>query len=180
MRPAKFFLALLLAFGLAAEAQAATLRIVSYDPANPQTRRLAGQLTFEFKQRLIFTEVVRVRSTTGAASAALKPAGEGELGVSLASLIGPNSGERDLYAIDQADEGKDMIRAFCPGAAHGWLVFGRLRRDEPLRVHVLGDQAGGGPARLCATLDFQFRGEWRLPRTSPVKPPPPVINPLTN
>ena len=92
MRPAKFFLALLLAFGLAAEAQAATLRIFSYDPANPQTRRLAGQLTFEFKQRLIFTEVVRVRSTTGAASAALKPAGHVHAGSSACNCGSSASG----------------------------------------------------------------------------------------
>lgn len=179
MKAFRVLLGLTLALSLTAEAQAAALRIFSYDPANPQTRRLAGQLTFEFKQRLMFTEVVRVRATTGPASAALKPAGEGDLGVSLGSLIGEGASERDLYAIDPANEGKDMIRAFCPGAAHGWLAFGRLRRDEPLRVHVLGDGAQGGPAHLCATLDFQFRGEWRLPRQGEVKAPTQGVNPLT-
>lgn len=144
----------------AGAAHAAGIRMFSYDAADAETRRIAGGLTFEFRQHLITTEVLRIDATTGAASAPLREASDRDLGASLASLIGETAGERDLYEVLQRDEGADMIRAFCPGAARAWIAIGRLRSNLPLRVHVLGAPQGG-PARRCATLNFDFRGEWR-------------------
>lgn len=136
----------------------------SYDPADALTRRVAGDLTFEFKQRLIFTTVLRVRSTEGQASADLKPADEHVLGHGgLSRLIGANAQERDLYAVEPEAQGAEMIRAFCPGSSKAWLAFGRLSESRPLRVQVIGDDPKGGPARLCATLAFNFHGEWAAP-----------------
>lgn len=152
---------------LAGAAQAA-VRIFSYDPANDLTRRTAGPLTFEFRQRLIFVTVLRVRSTEGQASADLKPADEGVLGRGgLSALIGDRAHERDLYEVEPTAEGLDMIHAFCPGSSRAWLAFGRVAENADLRVQVLGDDPRAAPrarhARLCQTLDFNFHGEWRLP-----------------
>ena len=165
--PRVLLIAALLFTGLAGSADAA-VRIFTYDPANDLTRRSAGSLTFEFKTRLIFNTVLRVRSTQGEALADLKPADEGVLGQGgLSSLIGERAHERDLYEVEPSAEGLDMIHAFCPGSRRAWLAFGHLGVGEDLRVQVLGDDPAPAPksrhARLCETLDFNFHGEWREP-----------------
>jgi hypothetical protein len=149
---------------------AAAVRIFSYDAANDGTRRVAGDLTFQFNQRLIFTTILNIRSTQGRASADLKPADEHALGAGgLNRLIGANAQERDLYEVKGGDQGADLVRAFCPGSSRAWLAFGRLVEGRPLRVQVIGD-APSGPAKLCHTLDFNYRGEWKLPSGLGVKP----------
>jgi hypothetical protein len=149
---------------LLAGAAWAGVRIFSYDPANASTQRTAGDLTFEFNQRLLFTRVLSIRSTEGEAAADLKPADERALGGGgLTRLIGPRAQERDLYEVQPGQQGSAMIRAFCPGSTRAWLAFGRLAEGVALRVRVIGDDPNGGRARLCHTLDFNFRGEWKLP-----------------
>jgi len=146
--------------GLAAPA-AAAVRIFSYDPANDLTRRVAGDLTFELNQRLIFTTILRIRSTEGQASADLKPVDEHVLGRGgLNRLIGSHAQERDLYAVEPDAQGAELIRAFCPGSTQAWLAFSRLVETRPLRVQVIGDDPKGGPTRLCETLEFTYHGEW--------------------
>jgi hypothetical protein len=149
---------------LAAGSAAAAVRIFSYDPTNDATRRVAGDLTFQFRQRLIFTTVLNIESTEGRAKADLRPADEHVLGRGgLSRLIGANAQERDLYEVEPSDEGRELIHAFCPGSSRAWLAFSRLVEARPLRIRVIGDDPAGGPARLCETLDFQFHGEWKLP-----------------
>jgi hypothetical protein len=148
---------------------AAAVRIFSYDPANDLTRKVAGDLTFQFNQRLIFTTVLNIRSTEGRASADLKPADEHALGPGgLSRLIGASGQERDLYEVKADGEGAELIRAFCPGSTRAWLAFSRLVEARPLRVRVIGDAPGG--ARLCETFEFNYRGEWKLPPLPGVKP----------
>jgi hypothetical protein len=156
-------LAAALALAVAAPAAAAQ-RTFSYDAANDATRHVAGDLTFHFNQRLVFTTVLDIHSTEGQASADLKPADEHALGSGgLNRLIGAGAQERDLYEVEGKAEGAELIRAFCPGSHRAWLAFGRLLEGQPLRVQVIGDDPAGGPARLCHTLDFDYRGEWKLP-----------------
>ena len=119
---------------------AAGVRVFSYDPANDATRRVAGDLTFEFNQRLIFTTILRIRSTEGQASADLKPVDEHVLGRGgLSRLIGSHAQERDLYAVKADAEGTELIRAFCPGSTEAWLAFSRAHSGDcvPLRVQVI-------------------------------------------
>ena len=169
-------LAALCAFAVAAPASAA-VRIFSYDPANEATRSVAGDLTFEFRQRLIFTTVLNIRSTEGEASADLKPADEHVLGPGgLSRLIGAGAQERDLYEVSPDAEGTELIHAFCPGSSRAWLAFGRLAEAAPLRVRVIGDSPAGGPMRLCHTFEFAFRGEWKLPG-GPGVPPSQLLQP---
>jgi hypothetical protein len=157
------FIGVLLALALTQPAEA-EVRVFSYDPANEATRRAAGDLTFEFNQRLIFTTILRIRSTEGEASADLKPVDEHVLGHGgLNRLIGSRAQERDLYAVKTDAQGVELIRAFCPGSTQAWLAFSRLVETRPLRVQVIGDDPKGGPTRLCATLDFTYHGEWAPP-----------------
>jgi hypothetical protein len=162
--PRSFCLALACAAAvLGASPALAAVRIFSYDPADDATRRIAGDLTFQFNQRLVFTKVLNIRSTEGRASAELKPADEHALGSGgLSRLIGANAQERDLYEVEADAEGADLIHAFCPGSGRAWLAFGRLVEGKPLRVRVLGDGPAGG-AHLCHTFEFNFRGEWKVP-----------------
>jgi hypothetical protein len=158
------WLSLVFVVALAAGPAGAAVRFFSYDPTNDLTRKVAGDLTFEFKQRLIFTTVLNIRSTEGEASADLKPADEHVLGPGgLNRLIGANAQERDLYEVAPDGQGRELIRAFCPGSTRAWLAFSRLVEARPLRIRVIGDNPAGGPARLCETLDFEYRGEWMLP-----------------
>ena len=156
-------LAALLCLAFAGEARAG-MRMFSYDPANAETRHAAGGLTFQFRQKLVFTTILNLRSTMGQATAYLAPADEKALGVGLSKLIGDNAPERDLYEVKPDAEGAALIAAFCPGSQRAYMSFGRLRANRPLRVHVLGDTPAGGPAHLCRTLDFNFHGEWQLPK----------------
>jgi hypothetical protein len=153
-----------------AQAAAAGVRVFSYDAANDGTRRVAGDLTFRFNQRLIFVTVLDIRSTEGHASADLTPADEHVLGPGgLNRLIGATAQERDLYEVKGDADGAELVRAFCPGANRAWLAFGRLAEGRSLRVQVIGDAPGGG-SKLCHTLDFNYRGEWKLPQGQTVKP----------
>jgi len=169
LRIARFCIAIVAALAVAGPA-AAAVRIFSYDSANDVTRRIAGDLTFQFNQRLIFTTVLNIRSTEGRASADLKPADEHALGGGgLSRLIGAGAQERDLYEVRGDGEGAELIHAFCPGSSRAWLAFGRLVEGKPLRVQVIGNAPDG--AKLCHTLDFNYRGEWKLPSsTPPVRP----------
>ena len=150
---------------LAGGAEAATMRMFSYDPANGETRHAAGGLTFQFRQQLVFTTIIAVRSTMGEANAYLQPVDDKAVG-GLSRLIGDNAPERDLYAVKSDGEGDALVAALCPGSKHGWMAFGRLRANRPLRVHVIGDGAAG--PHLCRTLDFDFHGEWPMPNSIPV------------
>jgi hypothetical protein len=149
---------------LASSPAAAAVRLFAYESANDATRHVSGDLTFEFNQRTIFTTVLAVDSTEGKAHADLKPADEHALGAGgLSRLIGPNAQERDLYQVEPDGQGEDLIHAFCPGSTRAWLAFSRLVEGKPLRVQVIGDAPGGGASRLCHTLDFSYRGEWKTP-----------------
>ena len=152
--------AVLIAVLAASSPAEAAVRLFSYDPADSNTRRTSGALTFEFSQGVIRTRVRRVSATLGQASAPVREANDRDLGASLTAIIGDTAGERDLYEVLPENEGAAMIRAFCPGAARAWLAMGRIRANMPLRVHVLGAPQGG-QARVCVTLNFEFRGEWR-------------------
>src|SRR5271167_295977 len=150
LRIASFCLAIAAAMAVAESAAAAT-RIFSYDAGNDVTRKVAGDLTFQFNQRLIFTTVLNIRSTEGRASADLKPADEHVLGGGgLNRLVGQQSQERDLYEVRADGEGVELIHAFCPGSSHAWLAFSRMVEARPLRVQVIGDTPGGA-AHLCHT-----------------------------
>ncbi len=163
--PARTAAAAVLILALAGATHAA-IRIWSYDPANAETQKVAGRLTFEFRQRFMFQTILRVLATDAQATAELKPESERQLGAGgLRPLIGPRASERDLYEIDaKQDQGEAMISALCPGARRGFLAFGRLRPFADMRVYALGEDAGGAP-RLCRTLDFNFHGDWRAPPT---------------
>jgi hypothetical protein len=149
---------------IAGASHATSLHIWSYDPANAETRHVAGALTFEFDRRLVFTKVLRVLATEADVKAEVTPADEKALGHGgLAALIGPRAMERDLYQIQPLDEGPAMIAALCPNSRRAWLDFGRLRANHDLRIHVLGDDPDGKGVHLCKTLEFTFHGEWKLP-----------------
>lgn len=159
-----FALAVTLALAAAPAAHAAK-GMFSYDPNNEATRRLTDRgLTFVFEKGFMGGALVeQVLATEAPAAANLKPASYRDLGVPLDTLIGRDALERDLYEVTTDAQGTAMVRAWCPGSTKGWLAFGPVRVRRPLRVHVIGDDPAGGKARLCATLDLRFRGEWKLP-----------------
>jgi len=160
----------MLALVLAAPGAAqAGQRIFSYDPITPVTKTLAeGGFTFVFDDGMLRGQRVKtLLSSHAPAEAKLKPASEKELGAGLDALAGKRVESRDLYEILPEGEGAPLIRAACPGSDRAWLAFGELRRIDDLRVEAFGRYAAGGPdagkVHHCATLDFSWKGEWKLP-----------------
>ena len=153
-------------------AAAASLKVYSYDPADAATKaRVDNGLTFAFDKNLVGFRVKEVFATQAKASALVDPADEKELGAPLARLLPAGAPEHALYRVRNEEEGLAMVKALCPGSSRGWLVFGTLRARQGLTVHALGDDpANAGKARLCATMNFIFHGEWVMPRSNPTVP----------
>ncbi|WP_233243306.1 MULTISPECIES: hypothetical protein [unclassified Caulobacter] len=138
----------------------------SYDPISPDARRLTGAgLTVLFDQGLLGARPIKVLATGVPAQGLLMKARDRDLGPrGLAGLSGVDA-DAALYEIDpKAEQGKIYVRAFCPGATRLWLSFSPIALRRDLRVQALGDDPKApGQIRVCGTLDFSWRGEWKLP-----------------
>ena len=157
--------ALILSALAAPAAWAAQKRMVSYDSASPAAKRLTGAgLTFVFTKSMLRTRILAVRATAVPVGVVPRLSSDGGVNHKLDILMGDDAGEGTLYEIDPgAAEGKVMIQAFCPGSKNGWLAVGTIAHMRDLRVHAFGDDPATGEPRLCAVMDFSFRGEWRMP-----------------
>jgi hypothetical protein len=152
-------------------ARADSLHLYSYDPADAATVRAAGPLTFAFRKGLLHTTLLNLRSTVAPATAYLRPADERALGRGgLARALGGQPAERNLYEVEPDEQGAALISAFCPGAKRAWMAFGPLRLNRDLNIQVVGASTASGEAKLCRTLRFSFRGEWRLPPGRQIDP----------
>ncbi|WP_419319236.1 hypothetical protein ACN2C7_00435 [Caulobacter sp. ErkDOM-E] len=151
--------------GLATTAQAER-RMFSYDPISPDAKRLTGAgLTVLFDQGLMGARPIKVLATGVPAQGLLIKGKDRDLGPKgLAGLEGVDA-DASLYEVDpKAEQGRVYIRAFCPGATRLWLSFSRIAVRRDLRIQALGDDPkSSGQARVCGTLDFSWRGEWKLP-----------------
>jgi hypothetical protein len=150
---------------IAAPAQAASKRMVTYDSASPDAKRLTGAgLTFVFTRQFFQTRILAVRATAVPVGVIPRPSRDGEANRAMDALMDANAGRGEIYEIDpEKAEGKVMIQAFCPGSTKGWLAIGGVNDRKPLRVYAFGDDASGG-IRKCAAMDFTWRGEWQLPQ----------------
>ena len=141
-------------------------RMFSYDPISADAKRLTGAgLTVLFDQGLMGAKPIKVLATGVPAQGLLIKGRDRDLGPKgLAGLEGVDA-DASLYEIDpKAEQGRVYIRAFCPGATRLWLSFSRIALRRDLRVQALGDDPKApGQARVCGTLDFSWRGEWKLP-----------------
>jgi hypothetical protein len=156
---------------LAASAARAETRMFSYDPISADAKRLTGAgVTILFNQGLLGGgRPIKVLATGVPAEARLKDGRQKDLGPGgLGAMTGVDA-DAALYEVDAtAAQGKIYVRAFCPGSKRLWLSFSTIAIRRDLRIQAFGDDqtAGEGEskARLCGTLDFSYRGEWRLPR----------------
>jgi hypothetical protein len=156
---------------LAVSAARAETRMFSYDPISPDAKRLTGAgVTILFNQGLLGGgRPIKVLATGVPAQAILKPGREKDLGPGGLKTMDRVDADASLFEVDaKAAQGKIYVRAFCPGSTRLWLSFSALVPRRDLRIQAFGDdpQAAGpdAKARLCGTLDFSYRGEWRLPR----------------
>jgi len=155
----------LMLLSLATAPAQAGQKIYSYDSANPATEAMTEQgLTFVFIKSVLSQRVLKLVETNDVGEADLRPADERDLGPGgLQALIGPTAPERQLYEITDQADGKALKRALCH-SNRAWLAFGRLKSGLPLRVHAVTYDPASGQARLCVTLDYDFHGEWALPK----------------
>jgi hypothetical protein len=159
---------ILASLGLAAlaatPARAATEKMYSYVPADKATAaRTDSGLTFVFDKGLMSMRMKIILSTQAHAEADVEPVNEHVLGVKLDKILPAGAAGRDLYAVEDKAQGSAMIKALCPGSSKGWLVFEGLRPRVGTVVQALGDDPITGKARYCTTLNFDFKGEWKIP-----------------
>jgi hypothetical protein len=170
MRSFFFAVATLIAAASAAPlARAADRQIYSYDAVSVQARQMTGAgLTFTFRKNFFSTRIEQVRATGVPVGVFVKPESDGSVGKALQAAIGPKDDPGAIYAIDaKKAQGPVMIAAFCPGSTRAWLAVGPLEHGQDLRLYALGDNPTTGVPRLCATMDFTWRGEWKLRDPTP-------------
>lgn len=172
-------LAAAFAFLAAVPANAADKGMVSYDALSPKARELTGEgLTFSYSKTFLHMRVLAIRATAVPVGVIVTPLTDGRIAGKLDRLAGADAKVGSLYLIHPDEEqGNVMVQAFCPGSKTGWLSIGPIRHAEPLRVYAFGDDPGTGEPKLCATMDFQFRGEWRMPKTNTADPTDTVFAP---
>ena len=153
-----------LALVAAVPAHAAQKGMASYDADSPKARDLTGEgLTFSYEKGLLHTRVTAVRATAVPVGVVVKPLTDGRVAEKLDRLAGRDARVGTLYRIADAQQANVMIQAFCPGSKVGWLSIGPIEHARPLRALAFGDDPGSGEPKLCATMDFQFRGDWQMP-----------------
>lgn len=154
---------------VAAPATAADKRMVSYDSASPEAKRLTGAgLTFVFTKTLLRQRIWAVRATAVPVGIVPEPLRDSDTARKLDGLMGEDTGTGTLYEINpDAAEGKVMVQAFCPGSKTGWLSISPISNRRDLRMHAFGLDPATNEPRLCAVMDFSWRGEWRMPKTNP-------------
>ena len=156
-----------LALLLAGAARAET-RMFSYDPISPDAKRLTGAgVTILFNQGLLGGgRPIKVLATGVPAEARLKDGRQKDLGPGGLSAMSGVDADAMLFEVDsKLAQGKVYVRAFCPGSTRLWLSFSTIVVRRDLRIQAFGDDPKAeGKARLCGTLDFSYRGEWRLPK----------------
>lgn len=160
-------------------AHAADKRMVTYDSVSPDARRLTGAgLTFVFTKSLMRQRVLAVHATAVPVGVIVEPSGDARLNAKLDALMGEDAKTGGLYRIDAAqNQGEVMVQAFCPGSKQAWLAIGSIAHAQPLKVHAFGDDPATGEPRLCAKMEFAYRGEWRMPKTNPADPTASVFQP---
>ncbi|WP_297514329.1 hypothetical protein [uncultured Caulobacter sp.] len=152
---------------LAVGAARAETRMFSYDPISQDAKRLTGAgVTVLFKPGLLGGgRPLKVLATGVPAEARLKDGRARDLGPGGLKAMSGVDDDAALYEVDaKAAQGKIYLRAFCPGSTRLWLSFSTIAVRRDLRIQAFGDDPSAeGRARLCGTLDFSYRGEWRLP-----------------
>jgi hypothetical protein len=154
-----------LAVGATTTTAHAERKMYSYDPISPDAKRLTGAgLTVLFDKKLTGGKVLKVLATGVPVQGRLIAGREKDLAPGGLKAMAGVDADAALYEIDpKFEQGKIYIRAFCPGATRLWLSFSRLELHRDLRIQAFGDDPNGGATRVCGTLDFSFRGEWKLP-----------------
>jgi len=153
---------------LSTSAVSAETRLFSYDPISADAKRLTGAgVTILFNQGLLgASRPIKVLATGVPAEARLKAGRQKDLNPGGLGAMDGVDADAALYEVDaSAAQGKVYVRAFCPGSTRLWLSFSAIALRRDLRIQAFGDDPKTeGKARLCGTLDFSYRGEWRLPR----------------
>ncbi len=156
-----------------ASAARAETRMFSYDPISPDAKRLTGAgVTILFKDGLLGGgRPFKVLATGVPAQAVLKDGRQKDLGPGGLKAMEGVDADAMLFEVDtKAAQGKIYARAFCPGSTRLWLSFSTIVLRRDLRIQAFGDVPNPADpkaepkARLCGTLDFSYRGEWRLPK----------------
>jgi hypothetical protein len=118
--------AILFVLAAAPPALAADKRMVTFDSASPDARRLTGAgLTFVFTRSFFRTQILAVRATAVPVGIVPRPSHDGQINSQLDSLMGEDRGRGELYEID-AEKGESVEKyAKRVGITVG--AFGRLQ-----------------------------------------------------
>ncbi len=154
--------ALSAASALAGAAVAADLRYFAYEPDSDSAKFRTQDLILVVKPGLISQRVLKLYRRRGT-DLPLKST-DGSVGGARVGDAVPSDQAEGLrvYAVDPQD-GAGFAKGACKGAERAWVAFRPAKPYEPLRVFVLRYDAESRKAQLCETLDYRWRGEWKLP-----------------
>lgn len=162
------------AVGLLAGPAQADTRFLSFDARDRATQRLTRGVTLEVERGWFgATAVTNLYSSTSRGSAAFERGGPDQV----RRVLPQGASDGGVYAIKAEGDGPALSRALCPGADAAWIVVGRVRAGRPLSIETVGRWADGR-FRHCATLNYDYRGEWAtLPGNSPARDAPAAFGP---
>jgi hypothetical protein len=147
---------------VAGSATAADYRWFTYDADSDAARHRSADITLQVQRGLMSSRVVKLFRKRGKDLELDRP--DGAIGWrQLEALFGRDVAEGlRLYAVDTKD-GEGFAQGACKGADRAWLALKAVKPYEPLQIFVLRYDATTKTAELCETLDYRWRGEWRLP-----------------
>lgn len=163
MRALRLILVLLL-FGTAAGSAAAdTMRYLSFDAVSEHARWRTGDVTLAIRKGLLSQRIDVLYRRKGS-DLPLLPSDAPFDVTGLRGVIGDrNLDDVRLYSIDPAKGAKFMPIA-CEGVTQkAWVAISNPRPYRPLSIWVVRWDAEAKAPKLCVTLDYRFRGEWKMP-----------------
>jgi hypothetical protein len=151
-----------LAVAAAGSAAAGDHRWFTYDADSPAAKHRSADITLEVEPGVLSSKVVKLYRKRGNDLDLNRPDGTFHVG-DLDALLGREETQNlRVYAVDTQD-GEGFAQGACKGADRAWVALKAVKPYQPVRIYVLRYDAQAKAPALCETLDYRWRGEWRLP-----------------
>jgi hypothetical protein len=149
---------------MAGGAQAKDFKFFAYDADNAAAKHRSADITLVVRKSFMSSRVIKLYRKRGKDLDLERPDATFSLRQLASALAESEDAVLDLrlYAIDTKD-GEGFAAGACDGATRAWVAVKPVKAYQPMRIYVLKyDEATKSPG-LCETLEYRWRGEWRLP-----------------
>lgn len=165
MRPFRLILPAALALlAVAGTAAADSMRYLSYEARSEAAQWRTGDVTLAIRKGVISRKIdvlFRRKGSDLPLLASDAPFDVYALKPLLAADADP--GDFRLYAVDK-DAGAKFTGFACEGKADkAWVAISTPKPYQPLSIHVVRWDGETRAPALCVSMDYRFRGEWKMP-----------------